>query len=459
MNTLLSFIVLFLFWINYSYTQISVVSITNATRDEGAILVHRVTLSETTTEDIELSFSFRHISTNFGGNSSDIEFAGFPDGVHFPQTTVTTGTTIEQQTFIIVPAGIKTFTFEVGSVQDDIEEIDEQYEVSFDGMVATGTIGDVNDANITSILSVEDIIEIEGGALIHEIVLSNAIAKEITFEFSILDITTDATDYNDVLFSDGITYNESNQLVSIPLISEGIERFTITIPSIDDLIIEEDEFYELILDNISATGTILDNDTTTITSINDATEIEGSDLVHTVQLSNTNLEQKTFMFAIFDNTTSTSDYGTFLFNNGVTFNVTTGLITVPPSISSFLVTIPSIDDFFDEDDETYNLQIEDFSIIGTIIDNDTFTFPKFFTPNADGIHDMWPYDLVENNYIYENSVIYIFSRYGQLLEQLSPSSNGWDGMFNNVEMPSDDYWFKIVWEDGEMHTGHFTLKR
>jgi gliding motility-associated-like protein len=43
--------------------------------------------------------------------------------------------------------------------------------------------------------------------------------------------------------------------------------------------------------------------------------------------------------------------------------------------------------------------------------------------------------------------LYIFDRYGKLLNQLNPAGPGWDGTFNNQPLPSDDYWFTIKLED------------
>jgi gliding motility-associated-like protein len=57
------------------------------------------------------------------------------------------------------------------------------------------------------------------------------------------------------------------------------------------------------------------------------------------------------------------------------------------------------------------------------------------------------------------AIIYIFDRYGKLLNQLNPAGPGWDGTFNNQPLPSDDYWFTIKLEDGREAKGHFALKR
>jgi gliding motility-associated-like protein len=84
--------------------------------------------------------------------------------------------------------------------------------------------------------------------------------------------------------------------------------------------------------------------------------------------------------------------------------------------------------------------------------------PKFFTPNGDGYNDYWNLKGI-NSIFYKNAAIYIFDRYGKLLRQLSPSSQGWDGIYNRAPMPSDDYWFTIKLEDGREAKGHFSLKR
>ncbi len=82
-------------------------------------------------------------------------------------------------------------------------------------------------------------------------------------------------------------------------------------------------------------------------------------------------------------------------------------------------------------------------------------YPKFFTPNGDGYNDYWQIEGISN---YTKSEIRIFNRYGKLIKQLSPKSNGWSGNFNGSLLPSDDYWFSVDLKDGRIFNGHFTLK-
>ncbi|RRJ89930.1 gliding motility-associated C-terminal domain-containing protein, partial [Paenimyroides tangerinum] len=88
-------------------------------------------------------------------------------------------------------------------------------------------------------------------------------------------------------------------------------------------------------------------------------------------------------------------------------------------------------------------------------------YPKFFTPNNDGYNDTWNIFALKEQ---PEAKIYIFDRQGKLLKQLSPAGEGWDGTFNNSQLPSTDYWFKAEYIEPNTGLqkeaiGHFTLKR
>jgi gliding motility-associated-like protein len=82
-------------------------------------------------------------------------------------------------------------------------------------------------------------------------------------------------------------------------------------------------------------------------------------------------------------------------------------------------------------------------------------YPKFFTPNGDGYHDLWSIENAENESKFS---VEIFDRYGKLLKVLH-KGEGWDGRYNGREIFSDDYWFVAHRQDGKIFKGHFTLKR
>ena len=86
-------------------------------------------------------------------------------------------------------------------------------------------------------------------------------------------------------------------------------------------------------------------------------------------------------------------------------------------------------------------------------------YPKYFTPNGDGYNETW--NIVDLNE-QEFAKITIYDRYGKIITQIKPSSDGWNGLYNNELVPSDDYWFSISYlKNGESKEfrAHFALKR
>lgn len=83
-------------------------------------------------------------------------------------------------------------------------------------------------------------------------------------------------------------------------------------------------------------------------------------------------------------------------------------------------------------------------------------YPRFFTPNGDGFNDIWK---IKNLDLFPKGVISIFNRYGKLLKQLNTNTPGWNGKYNNLDLPADDYWFNLNFGDGKVIKGHFSLKR
>ncbi len=83
-------------------------------------------------------------------------------------------------------------------------------------------------------------------------------------------------------------------------------------------------------------------------------------------------------------------------------------------------------------------------------------FPKFFTPNADGIHDVWK---VNQDFFSLEGSITIYNRFGKLLAQFNAENGSWDGNYNGKSLPASDYWFMFNGVEGNSFTGHFSLKR
>ena len=90
-------------------------------------------------------------------------------------------------------------------------------------------------------------------------------------------------------------------------------------------------------------------------------------------------------------------------------------------------------------------------------------FPKFFSPNGDGINDLW---FVEGLSTLDDPLVSIHDRFGKLILQMDENTQGWDGTYNGRLLPASDYWFKLTYTDTDGQTSmakyinnHFSLKR
>ena len=86
-------------------------------------------------------------------------------------------------------------------------------------------------------------------------------------------------------------------------------------------------------------------------------------------------------------------------------------------------------------------------------------YPRFFTPNGDGINDTWQIvGIVE----IRNPEITIFDRFGIIQHQIF-GEQSWDGTRNGNQVPSSDYWFRLTYDNSEgirkEYKSHFSLKR
>ena len=85
-----------------------------------------------------------------------------------------------------------------------------------------------------------------------------------------------------------------------------------------------------------------------------------------------------------------------------------------------------------------------------------FPIPKFFTPNGDGINDIWEFGRFDQ---YPAARVFIYNRYGVLMYEYSAGKTGWDGTLGGVPLPPNDYWYVIDLGNGKVMKGHFTLLR
>jgi len=85
--------------------------------------------------------------------------------------------------------------------------------------------------------------------------------------------------------------------------------------------------------------------------------------------------------------------------------------------------------------------------------------PNFFTPDGDGQNDIWK---PRNQEAFPEILTIIFDRYGREVYRLTLNTPGWDGLYQQSELPTGDYWYVIKLRgesDDREFVGNFTLYR
>ncbi|WP_407333417.1 beta strand repeat-containing protein [Enterovibrio sp. 27052020O] len=296
----------------------------------------------------------------------------FSDGV-----TYSSGTGL-----VSVPAGITSFTVTVPTVSDAIDEADETFTLNVGGQTGTATI--IDDDPAPTVTAVSNAVD-SGGAAVDEaegaiftVTLSNPSAFSVDFALVLANGTATLTDdyTNAMVFSDGVTYSSGTGLVSVPA---GITSFTVTVPTVSDAIDEADETFTLNVGGQTGTATIIDDDPApTVTAVSNAVDSGGAAVdeaegaIFTVTLSNPSAFSVDFALVLANGTaTLTDDYtNAMVFSDGVTYSSGTGLVSVPAGITSFTVTVPTVTDTTDENNETFTLNVGGQTGTATIIDDD-----------------------------------------------------------------------------------------
>ena len=327
----------------------TVTSVSNASENEGAALIHTVTLSNASSANTSLTYTV-------AGNTASAGDFGTP--------TFSNGVTLVGGN-LNVPPNVSSFTITIPTINDTTDEPNETINLSVGGVAAVGTIVDNDDAPS---LSINDItVDEAAGTATFTVTLSTASGLTVTVGYNTSNGTATAgSDY----------ISTANTLTFAP----GETTKTITVNIADDTTDEPNETFlvNLVLptnatiSDATGVGIITDNDNApTIASVTAGTAVEGNTLMHTVTLSNASTQATTFDYSLGGGSaTSGVDYNaTTVFNNGVTLSGS--ILTVPAGITSFTVTVSTLQDLIDEGaSENYNLTIGGVAGVGTITDDD-----------------------------------------------------------------------------------------
>lgn len=119
--------------------------------------------------------------------------------------------------------------------------------------------------------------------------------------------------------------------------------------------------------------------------------------------------------------------------------------------------------FYIKRTDTYSVKVVDqngcettASIFMEFID---IEIPNFFTPDGDGLNDFWiPRNIVQ----FPDIFIKIYDRYGREVYRIQDTEEGWNGLYQEADLPTGDYWYVIQLngeEDDREFVGNFTLYR
>ncbi|SHK95974.1 beta strand repeat-containing protein, partial [Phytopseudomonas punonensis] len=357
----------------------SAVDSTGGQVDEGDNAVFTVNLTNASSTPTTFSLALNAGTATAGSDyNGTLTNQSFSNGVTYNATTGQ----------ITVPAGVTSFTVTVPTINDTVSEPTETFTLTVGGQTGTAAIVD-NDA-APAVGSVSAAVDGTGGQVdegdnaVFTVNLTNASSTPTTFSLSLnAGTATAGSDYNAALtnqsFSNGVIYNAANGTVTVPA---GVTSFTVTVPTINDTVSEPTETFSLTVGGKTGTATLIDNDAApTVGSVSSAVDNtggqvdEGDNAVFTVNLTNASSTPTTFSLALNAGTaTAGSDYNGTLtnqsFSNGVTYNTTTGQVTVPAGVTSFTVTVPTINDTVSEPTETFSLTVGGQTGTATIIDND-----------------------------------------------------------------------------------------
>ena len=319
--------------------RLTVVNVSSPTVAEGGLLNFSVSLSGTSTTATTVSISASS-GTAILGADTGLQEVSTDGGV----TWNVLGSTVT------VPAGAGGFQVRIATINDGLLEGSETISLSAataqntSSVVGVGTItdGTVPAVSITGPAQVNE----AAGTITYTISLNAPSVAPVSVNYGTANGTALAgSDYTatagSVTFAPGETTKTITVTITNDTAFEGNENFLVNLSTPTNAI----------LGTASVSTVIVDNDQPTITTVEPGAPgvagdnvVEGNDLVYTVSLSATTTVASTYAYNLGGGTaTAGADYNsTTTFSNGVT--LVGGSLIVPAGVSSFTVTVATIND-------------------------------------------------------------------------------------------------------------------
>ncbi|WP_171494847.1 Ig-like domain-containing protein, partial [Acinetobacter nosocomialis] len=177
------------------------------------------------------------------------------------------------------------------------------YSIS-DGQGGSATATETINVSAVPTISVGNNTQVEGTNLVHTVTLSNPSSTAQSYAISLTGNTATAgTDFDNNLanavFSNGVTYDAGTGQITVPA---GVTSFTVGYTTTQDSIHEADETTTLTIGGSTGTGTITNDDAVPTISVGNNTQVEGTNLVHTVTLSNPSSTAQSYAISLTGNT-------------------------------------------------------------------------------------------------------------------------------------------------------------
>ena len=348
---------------------------------EGAGLLYTVTLSGASQSATEHTLAL-------GGSATAADYGAFSfsNGVAWKNGSATSG-------IVVVPANVSGFSITVATVDDSLIENPETLVLTVGGVAATGTITDNDIQSVNTVLAEDaahsganpiDASVIEGASLLYTVLLSGASPNPSEHTLAVGG-TVLAADYGSFVFSSGVAWKNADPASGILVVPANVGSFTVTVPTIDDELIESAESLVLTVGGVAAGGAITDNDAQSVGAVTaedaahaganpiDSSVVEGTALRYTVVLNASSPGPTEHALGV-GGTAAPADYGNFVFSDGVAWknaDPASGIVLVPGNLTSFTVTVQSVDDALIENAESLVLTVGGVSASGTITDNDS----------------------------------------------------------------------------------------
>ena len=325
--------------INTTLTVPPLISVADVSVDEAAgVATFAVTLDKASTQTITVQY-----------NTSDVTAASGGDYTSRTGTiTFAPGETSKSVSVLVINDSLKedneTFNFNLSSATN----------ANISKGVGTGTI---TDNDVTPTLTINDVSVNEGaGTATFTVTLSASSGQTVSVGYNTSNGTATTANNDYTVTSGNLTF------------APGITTQTITVPIGNDTTIESTEAFNVnLVAPINATiadgvgiGTILDNDTPTLSVSNVSVSEGGGFAVFTVSLNITSATNTTVSLALANGTatvgtdtgaTSALQYST----NGGTNWITGTSATIPSGATSILVRTAIVQDATVEPDETFTL--------------------------------------------------------------------------------------------------------